>query len=97
MFLNCMLNWTAFVKEVFDLMISLESDEMTTLLPSDSLTFPIYETFSNCIPEWTAFVKEVFDLIISKWQNDCLTFTDLTQKCGTIIQISPFYKYGPEK
>ena len=32
-------NWTTFVKEVFVLVFSLKSDEMTALLPNDSLTF----------------------------------------------------------
>ena len=57
---NSKLKWATFVKEVFDSMFSLESDEMTALWPNDSLTFTFYETFSNTIPNWTTFVKEVF-------------------------------------
>ena len=34
-----------FVKEVFESMISLESDKMNTLWPHDSLTLTFYETF----------------------------------------------------
>ena len=41
-------------------MISLESDEMTALWQSDSLTFNFYETFSNSTPNWAILVKEAF-------------------------------------
>ena len=44
-------------------MFSLESDEMTTLWPDESLTFTFYLTFSNSKPNWTTFVKEVFDSV----------------------------------
>ena len=71
------------LKKFFDLMFSLESDEMTALWPNDSLTFTFYETFSNSIPYWTTFVKEVFDSKFSLesdemtalWPNNSLTFT----------------------
>ena len=53
-------NWATFVKEVFDSMFSLESDEMTALWPNDSLTFTFYVIISNSIPNWATFVKEVF-------------------------------------
>ena len=53
-------NWATFVKEVFDSMFSLESDEMTALWPNDSLTFTFYLTFSYSMPNWTTFVKEIF-------------------------------------
>ena len=33
---NSILNWTTFVKEIFDLMLSSESDKMTGLWPNDS-------------------------------------------------------------
>ena len=39
-----------FVKEVFDLMFCLESDEMTGLWPNDSFTFTFYMIFSSSIP-----------------------------------------------
>ena len=52
-------NWTTFVKEVFDLMFSLEGDKMTALLPNGSLTLTFYVTISNSILNWTTFVKEV--------------------------------------
>ena len=35
-FSNSIPKWTTFVKEIFDLMTSLESDEMTALLPNGS-------------------------------------------------------------
>ena len=49
-----------FQKKFFDLVFSLESDEMTALWPNDRLTFTFYVTFSNSIPNWTTFVKEGF-------------------------------------
>ena len=53
-------NWITFVKEVFDSMFSLESDEMTALGPNDSLIFTFDVIISNRIPNWATFVKEVF-------------------------------------
>ena len=50
--------WTTFV--IFDLMFSLESDEMTALGPNDSSTFTLYVIISNSILNWATFVKEVF-------------------------------------
>ena len=57
---NNMPNWTTLKKKFFDLMFSLESDQMTALWPNDSLTFTFYVRFSKSIPNWTTFVKEVF-------------------------------------
>ena len=37
------------LKKFFDLMISLESDEITALWPNDFLTLTFYEAFSNYI------------------------------------------------
>ena len=44
-------------------MFDLESDEMTVLLPNDSLTFTFYVTLSNSMPNWASFITEVFDAI----------------------------------
>ena len=64
-------------------MISLESDKMTDLCPSGSLTFTFYKRFSNSILDWEILKKEVFDLMIGVesaqrtvlWPNDHLSFT----------------------
>ena len=64
-------------------MFSLESDEMTALLPNAILTFTFYATFSFSIPNWKTFVKEVSyskfslesDEKTALWQNDSLNFT----------------------
>ena len=51
-------NWKTFVKEVFDLIISLNSDKMTALGPTDSLAFTFHETFANSLPKWTTLLKK---------------------------------------
>ena len=72
-FSNSIPNCTTFVKEVFDLMFSLESDEMTALWPNDIITSTFYVTFSNSTTSWTTFVKYFFgfDAWFIKWRNDC--------------------------
>ena len=49
-FSNSIPNWTAFVKEVFDLMLKLQSDEMTALWSNERLTSTFYEAFSKSMP-----------------------------------------------
>ena len=58
--LDSIPNWATFVKEVFDLIFSLESDKMTALWTNESITFTFYVIISNSIPNWATFVKEVF-------------------------------------
>ena len=58
-FSNSIPNWTPFVKEGFDSIISWESYEMTACWPIKSLAFTFYEKLSNSIPNWKTFVKEV--------------------------------------
>ena len=41
-FSNSIPNLAPFIKEVFDLMFILESDEKPTLLPTESLTLTFY-------------------------------------------------------
>ena len=57
---NRIPNRATFVKEVFDSMLSLESDEMAALWPNDRLTSTFYVKISNSIPNWATWVKEVF-------------------------------------
>ena len=59
-FTKSILKWITFVKEVFDSMFSLESDEMTALWPNDSLTFTFNVKISNSIPNWATFVQKMF-------------------------------------
>ena len=61
-FSNSIPNLAPFIKEVFDLMFILESDEMPTLLPTETLTFTFYTRFSNSIPNWITIVKEIFSI-----------------------------------
>ena len=82
-FSNSIPNWATFVKDIFDLMFSLEGDKVTALWARDNLTFTFYVAFSNSILNWTTFVKEVFylmfdlksDEMTGLWPNDSLTFT----------------------
>ena len=58
-FLNSILNWATFEKEVFDFMFSLEGDEMTALWPRDNFTFTLYVVFLNIIPTWKSSKKDI--------------------------------------
>ena len=81
-------------------MFSLESDEMTALLPNAILTFTFYATFSFSIPNWKTFVKEVFYLMFSLgsdemtalWPNDSLTFTFYVTFSNSIPNWTTFVK-----
>ena len=82
------------------MMFSLESDKMSALWPTDSLTFTFYVIFSNRIPNWATFVKEVFDsmfgLGIDKMtalrRNDIspftsyVTFSNITPNWTTFVK-----------
>ena len=59
-------------KKFFDLMFSLEDDEMTALWPNDSFTFNFYETFSNSIPSWTIFLKVDPNYLLALVPKDCV-------------------------
>ena len=81
-------------------MFSLESDEMTSLWPNDSLTFIFYVTFSNSIPNWATFEKEFLDSMFSVesdemttlWPNDSLTFIFYVIFSNSIPNQTPFVK-----
>ena len=52
-------NWTTFVKEVFNMILSLESDKMTALWLNESLTWTIFVKIMIRLPNWTNFVNKV--------------------------------------